>query len=447
MDESEIGLQLLNTFTSIFVSPFDYNAITGLIIILILLFFSAMVSGSEIAFFSLTPQDIDDLKGKEDQKSLSIQNHIDNPKELLAIILISNNFINVAIVVLSAWTSNLLFDFSNSPTLGFLIQVITITAFILLFGEIMPKIYARQKAFFFINIMSSPLHFMKKIFKPLMLLLVHSTNVIDKRLQKSTNEISMSELSEAVELTHNQDEEKDEENAKILKSITTYGEIEVKEIMIARVNVDGLDINTSWKQVKENIRDWGYSRIPVFEESFDTIKGILYIKDLLAHLEDDNFEWQSVIREAFYVPENKKINALLQEIKQKKIHLAIVVDEYGGTSGIVTLEDVLEEVVGEISDEFDEKETDLYLKVVGENCWLFDAKTSIKDLCKVLDISPNFFDLVKGESDSIAGLILELLGDFPKINQKIIFKNIEFEVIMMDNRRIKRVNVKRLPNE
>jgi len=251
-------------------------------------------------------------------------------------------------------------------------------------------------------------------------------------------------LSEIVEIANANNNKSELEEAKILKSITTFGETDVKEIMKARVDVFAVNISTPTEQLIELIKEQGYSRIPIFKENYDGVEGVLYIKDLLSHLNDKLFHWQDLIRQAFFVPENKKINDLLQEFKKKKIHLAIVVDEYGGTSGIVTLEDILEEIVGEISDEFDIKEDSLSYKKIDEKTWVFDAKTSINDLCKIINIDAYYFDKIKGESDSIAGLILELKGEFPKINDIIKYNNIEFEVLMMDNRRIKRIKLKML---
>jgi gliding motility-associated protein GldE len=446
MDESEAGFLAINwIITNLTVlKPFDISMLMGIFTVVALLIFSGLISGSEIAFFSIDPNQFKELEESEDKTDALIINHLENPKRLLAIILVSNNFVNVAIVLISAWLSGEMFDFSSAPVVGFIIQVVVITGMLLLFGEIMPKIYARQKVLMFVRMMAKPISILGNIFKPLVMLLVNSTNMIDKRIQKRKNSLSMSELSEVVDIAHANSEDVETEEVKILKSITTFGETEVSEIMRARVDVAALDIKTPFAEVIEFIKEWGYSRIPVFEESFDHVKGILYIKDMLSHLNDDDFGWQSLIRDAFFIPENKKINDLLQEFKRRKIHMAIVVDEYGGTSGIVTLEDVLEEIVGEISDEFDIKEQEKDYKKLGENLYVFEAKTSINDLSKVLDLDPDFFDEVKGESDSIAGLILELTGDFPKINDVVKYKNVEFEVMMMDNRRIKKVKIKLL---
>jgi len=443
MQELETGLLAINWFTTLLgiLQPFDFSIVIGLLAIIILLIFSGLISGSEIAFFSIKPSLLKEIKNSEDKKDKLIAALISNPKRLLATILVSNNFVNVAIILIAAWLSNVAFDFSSVPVWGFIFQVVVITVVLLLFGEIMPKIYARQKVEKFMRMMAKPVIVLGKIFNPLVSLMVKSTNLMDKRLTNKKNSLTMSELSEVVDIAHANSDEVENEEVKILKGIATFGETEVSEIMKARVDVAAIDTNSSFEEVVDFIKESGFSRLPVFEEDFDHMKGILYIKDLLSNLSDKEFKWQALIRDAFFVPENKKINDLLQEFKKKKIHLAIVVDEYGGTSGIVTLEDVLEEIVGEISDEFDVKEADRDFKKIEDHSWVFEAKVSLNDLCKVVGINPDYFNEVKGEADSIAGLILELLGDFPKINDVVSYQNIEFVVMMMDNRRIKKVKV------
>ena len=446
MDLSEAGFNRMVLLTNVNLSTsFDISVLIAIFFIVALLILSGLISGSEIAFFSLNPSQIKELENSEDETDKLIINHLNNPKQLLATILISNNFVNVAIVLISAWLSAKIFDFSTSPLLGFIIQVFVITGMLLLFGEIMPKIYARQKVLMFVRMMASPIKVMSRIFYPLVVLLVKSTSVIDKRLMKKKSGLSMSELSEAVDIAHSKSENEDvPEDAKILKGIATFGETEVSEIMKARVDVAAVSLDTPFNELIDKVKEWGYSRIPVYEESFDNVKGILYIKDLLSHLGEESFDWQGLIRETLFVPENKKINDLLQEFKRRKIHLAVVVDEYGGTSGIVTLEDVLEEIVGEISDEFDNKENNADFKKTSENTWVFEAKTSLNDLCKITGLDPDIFDSAKGDSDTIAGLILEITGDFPKINDIVKFKDMEFKILMMDKRRIKKVEFKKL---
>ncbi len=449
MDESEPGLILLNHLVdlTILFKPFSIDAFFSIISILILIVFSGLISGSEIAFFSMEPNDIEEIKSQKSPVNDKIMNHLEHPKRLLATILISNNFINVRIVLISTYLTQILFDFSAFPLLGFLIQVIAITALILLFGEIIPKIYAKNNVLYFVRLMAGPLHTLEKIFRPLVRILVHSTGIIDKRIGNKKEAISMTELSEAVDLAAAKSEDEEEvDEQMILKGIATYGKTDVKEIMKARVDVSALEVGTPFPKVLESVREWGYSRIPVYRETLDQIEGILYIKDLLSFIDADDYPWESKVRPAFFVPENKKINDLLQEFRKNRIHLAIVVDEYGGTSGIVTLEDVLEEIVGDISDEFDNQNEDFVYNQIDEHTWVFEAKTTILDFCKVVGLDSEIFEEVKGESDSIAGLILEIKGDFPEKGEEIVFQNITFEVIKMDERRISRVRVK-IPEE
>ena len=439
-----ILLTYIPTIPSIFIG-FTFSSVVMLVIIALLLLLSGMISGSEIAFFSINPTLRDEIEESESKSSINVLKLLNSPKDLLAGILISNNFINIGIVLLSTLFTQEIFDFSQTPILGFIIQVILITSVLLLFGEIMPKIMAKQKPMVFIGIMTKPLLLILKIFRPLIFVLSKTTSVIDKHLENKKPQLSMEDLSDVVDLAGELDNmEVEEEDKKILKGIATFGDTEVSEIMKARVDVKALDYDVDFSEVIEHIQEWGYSRIPVFSESLDKIKGVLYVKDLLSYLDEDDLLWKSKIRPAFFVPENKKINDLLQEFRAKKIHLAIVVDEYGGTSGIVTLEDVLEEIVGEISDEYDVESEDFQFKKIADNTWVFEAKSSINDFCKAIEIDNEIFDEVRGEADSLAGLVLEIKGDFPKIHEKLKSQGFEFEVLEMDKRRISRVKVKKL---
>ena len=443
MDESGPGLYFLNhifTLNSVLL-PFSMDAVFSMLSIIILIIMSGLVSGSEIAFFSLDPTQLEELKGQKDPKSSQILKLIESPKSLLAGILISNNFINVSIILISTFLTQIMFDFGQHQILGFLFQVIGITSILLLFGEIIPKIYAKNNGLFFIHLMAGPLVFSQKLFKPLIKILVYSTSIIDKRISRKKNALSMNDLSDVVDLAAAQSEGEDVDEQMLLKGIATYGETDVKEIMKARVDVSAIEINAPFEEVLQSVREWGYSRIPVYEGTLDEIRGTLYIKDLLSFIDDKTYNWNKKIRKAFFVPENKKINDLLQEFRQKRIHMAIVVDEYGGTSGIVTLEDVLEEIVGDINDEFDTQNEDFIYNQIDDNTWIFEAKTTLLDFCKVVHIDSDIFDEVKGESDSIAGLILEIKGDFPKEGEEISFEGIRFEVTSMDERRISRVRV------
>ncbi|MCK4677033.1 MAG: gliding motility-associated protein GldE [Bacteroidales bacterium] len=405
-----------------------------------LLMCSALIAGSEIAFFSLSPLQTEEIKTISSKKNKLITSLLENPKYLLATILISNNFVIVSIVILSTYLTSELFDLHAHPVVTFISQVIIVTTLILLFGEILPKIYATQYPVRFANIMARPLLILKKLCFPLSLFLVRSTSLIDKRISKKGTGISRSDLSKAVDFTS--DESTPEEEKNILKGIAKFGATEVREIMKSRVDVTAVDSKTKFPELIEIINDSGYSRIPVFEESFDNILGILYVKDLLPHLgKPTDFQWLFLIRPAIFVPEIKRINDLLKEFKVKKIHLAIVVDEYGGTSGIITLEDILEEIVGEISDEFDTESDMIIYKKLDDNNYLFEGKTLINDFCKILKIDDEIFDEVKGESESLAGLILEIVGRMPEKNEQVSFKEYRFKIISADKRRIKQIKL------
>jgi len=437
-------LSYIPNISSIFIG-FTFESVLVLLSILVLLLFSGMISGSEIAFFSISPAQKDEINERETKLSQKIIRLLNQPKDLLAGILIINNFINIAIVLLFTILTKEVFDFTQSPILGFVFQVVLITSVLLLFGEIMPKILAKQRPVVFIELMTNQLLFVLKIFKPLIYILSKTTSVIDKHLENKKPQLSMDDLSDVVDLAGELDNMAvEEEDKKILKGIATFGDTEVSEIMKARVDVKAIDYQVDFSEVINHIQEWGYSRIPVFEESLDNIKGVLYVKDLLTYLDKDNLNWKTKIRSAFFVPENKKINDLLQEFRSKKIHLAIVVDEYGGTSGIVTLEDVLEEIVGEISDEYDIENDDFQYTKTDNNVWVFEAKSSILDFSKIIDVDNEIFDEIRGESDSLAGLILEIKGDFPNVHEKLVHENIEFEVLKMDKRRISRVKIKKL---
>lgn len=362
------------------------------------------------------------------------------PKRLLATILISNNFANMGIVIISTYVSSQLFEFSTSPILGFLVQVIVITSLILLVGEIMPKVYATQYAMRIALGMAGTIHFLVRLFYPLSSILVSSSYIIDKRLSKRKYPLLMSDLSDAVDITS--DASTSEENRKMLKSIARFGDLAASEIMKSRTEVTAIDIDAGFAEVMRIIRESGYSRIPVYKDTFDNITGLLYIKDLLRYSgQDDTFAWQSLLRPVFFVPESKRISDLLTEFQQKKIHLAVVVDEYGGTSGIITLEDIIEEIVGEINDEFDAESDTMPFVKVDEHTYIFEGKTSLNDFCKIVNVDDEIFDPVKGEADTLAGLVLELAGKIPVAQECVNFAAYTFCVEAADKRRIKRVRV------
>lgn len=430
------------TFSNITVHPISMSIIIYFIIMILLLIASALISGSEVAFFSLSPKSLSKLKKSKVATDSLVLELLDKPKRLLATILIGNNFVNVGIVILSTFITLSIFDFSASPTVGFIFQVIIVTFLLLLFGEIIPKVYATKYALSFAQFMVYPILFMGKIFRPISSFLIYSTSIVNKRIERKSKNISIDDLSHALDLTS----EELEDDKKILKGIVKFGNIEVKKIMKSRVDIVAVDISTEYKSLISTIIDSGYSRIPIYEENFDDIKGILYIKDLLPHLDKkDDFQWSKLIRTPYFVPETKKISDLLEEFQEKKIHLAIVIDEYGGTSGIITLEDIIEEIVGEISDEFDEDETQF--SKIDANSFLFEGKTLLNDFYKIIETEDDIFDDVKGDADTLAGLILEIKGEIPKQHEVINYKNYEFKIKAADNRRIKQIIVKINPEK
>ena len=414
--------------------PLSFSAYVSLILGILLLFCSAFVSASEVAFFSLEPQDVDELRQKESTNASKVLKLLEYPQKLLATILISNNFVNVAIIILITYFSTSLFDFSMAPIWGFVIQTIVITFLLLLFGEIMPKVYATQYPMKMALFAASTLLTLEKVLSPFVALLVKSSAIMNTDKVKTRNNISMDELSQALELTS--DTEEDEKD--MLEGIIKFGNIQVADIMRSRVDIVSVEIKSSYKELMRVIVESGYSRIPVFAENHDNIKGLIYSKDLLPHLEKpDNFRWQTLIRPAYFVPESKKIDDLLKEFQEAKVHLAIVVDEYGGTSGLVTLEDILEEIVGDISDEYDDEEK-LYVKV-DDDTYVFEGKILLNDFYKITDIDESVFEKVTEDVETLAGLVLELKGEIPKKGDKVNMGPYEFEVVAVDNRRINKI--------
>lgn len=399
-----------------------------------------MSSASETAFFSLKPNDINELansRRRSDNVVLEIRR---KPKTLLATILILNNLFNVTITILSTYIMSLLFDMKANPMATFILNVVIVTSLVLILGEMMPKIFAAKKAMAIAVFLARPLNVMMKVFRPLSGILVNSTAFIDKRLARKTSTLSLSDLSTAVEITT---DDTPPEEREMLKGIATFGEKEVSSVMQARVNVFAIPDTFEFEQLIRIIVENGFSRIPVYHDDLDEIVGILYVKDLLPHIDKKEFAWQKLVRQAVFVPENKKINDLFQDFRAGKTHIAIVVDEYGGTSGIITMEDILEEIVGDISDEFDEVKENEYYTKINDQVYLFEAQISIVDFCKVYDISEDYFDDVKGESDTIAGLILEIEGQIPKVGNKCGYKDFLFETAKADKRRIIQVKVVR----
>jgi gliding motility-associated protein GldE len=413
-----------------------------LALVLVLIFLSALFSGSEVAFFSLKQESLDKIKNKDGLSSKYLIRLLSHPKYLLSTLLIMNNLLNVGVIIL---TSYLLMGFSNdftqNPVLRFIVEVVIITSILLLFGEIAPKVYATKKNIQLASLMALPLSFLSYVLTPFNKILVSSTQLIEKRLETKKDNISAEELSQAIDITIDKNTDKNEER-KILKGLIEFGNTSVKQIMCNRMNVTALDSKSGFKEILKEVKRCGFSRIPVFEEDIDNIKGIIYSKDLLAHTNEGNkFNWISLTRKPIFVPENKKISKLLKEFQAKKIHLAIIVDEYGGTSGIVTLEDILEEIVGDIKDEYDQ-EAKAFIKV-SEKEFIFDGNFLLSDILKIMEIKPGYFDDEKGDADSIGGLILEINGNMPDFRQKISYKDYSMTIESVGRKSINRVRLVR----
>lgn len=424
--------------SDVLVQPISLNAIVALLCILVLLYVSAFVSASEVAYFSLTPHDMEDINNEDNPKNKNIALLLQTPEYLLATILITNNMVNVSIIILSSYFINATLDFSAVPVLGFVFESVLITFVILLVSEIMPKIYAQQHSLVMARKASGTLWVLQKILRPFSKILVTSTSLVNKRLMrhKHNNNLSMDELSQALELTS----DAIEEDTDILKGIVSFGNLTAAGVMTSRMDMVTLDVQASFDQVIDCIVEHEYSRIPVLQGTYDNIRGVLYAKDLIPHLsKGPNFKWQTLIRPPYFVPETKKLDDLLQEFQKNKIHIAIVVDEFGGTSGIVTLEDVLEEIVGEISDEYDEEDS-LYTQLDG-NTFVFEAKILLTDFFKATFINPEEFHNKLEEVDTLAGLILELKGDFPVLHEVVCYDRYQFEIMELDERRILKVKL------
>lgn len=403
----------------------------------ILLILSGFASGSEIAFFSLSPQDLSELDPDKNPTDEKIQMLRQDSERTLATILITNNFVNVTIIMLCNFVFGKVVDFGGAVWLQILCITVLLTFLLLLFGEIMPKIFARQNPLAFCRRITGPLLLMRKLFWPIETVLLHSGILAEKVVKQDSRVLSVDDLEQALELT-DKNEIKEEES--MLQGIIRFGDETAKEVMTSRQDVVDLDIKSSFQDVLNCIVENNYSRIPVYQDNSDNIRGVLYIKDLLPHLSKPaNFRWQSLIRPPYFVPETKKIDDLLREFQDNKVHIAIVVDEFGGTSGIVTLEDILEEIVGEINDEYDEEERN-YTKL-NQNTYVFEGKTLLTDFCKILEISDEEFEEVEGDADTLAGLLLELKGDFPVVHEKFYYKNYQFEILEIEGRRIAKVKV------
>ncbi|UXX80276.1 gliding motility-associated protein GldE [Reichenbachiella carrageenanivorans] len=425
--------------TTILTSGDIYLLVFSLIGIGLLFFGSALVSGSEVAYFSLTHDQLLDTEQAETTVRDKIIHLLGHPKQLLATILILNNFINISIVMLSTYvTAALLGDVLSG---GAIIVTLTIViTFLMVFlGEIVPKVYANQNSMAFAKRTAGLLAVSFRVFQPLAWLLIKVSNVIERRIERKGYRVSVDDLNQALDLAA--EDETTEEEKGILKGIVNFGTLSVKQVMKSRMDITAIDLETDFHELMNQINKTGYSRIPVYKETIDKIEGILYIKDLLPHVsEEENFRWQELLRPGFFVPETKKIDTLFKDFQEKRIHIAIVVDEYGGTSGLITMEDVIEEIVGEINDEFDE-DTDIAYSKLDNNTFIFEGKTSLMDFCKLAGVDHKAFDVVKGESESLGGLLLEINSMLPNAGEKIVFENFQFTTVAVNDKRIKKVRV------
>ena len=427
---------LVDFSSYISVNPIDINVVVAILLVILLLLLSGFASASEIAFFSLSPTDVESLDPDKSSSDKLIELLRDDSERTLATVLITNNLVNVAVIMLCNYIFGSLFTF-GAEWLQFLCVTILLTFLLLLFGEIIPKVYSRRRPLAFCRKAVKGIMFFRRLFWPIETILLKSGAFAEKVIQKENRQLSVDELEQALELT-DKEEIKDEQS--MLQGIIRFGDETAKEIMTSRQDIVDLDIRCSYDTVLKCIVENNYSRIPVYQDNQDNIRGVLYIKDLLPHLSKGaSFRWQSLIRPPYFVPETKKIDDLLRDFQENKVHIAIVVDEFGGTSGIVTLEDILEEIVGEINDEFDEDERN-YTKLAS-NTYLFEGKTLLKDFLKILNLPDDEFDDIEGDADSLAGLLLEIKGDFPAVHEVLIYKDYKFEVLEIEERRISKVKV------
>ena len=419
-----------------FLTP-SFGAVFSGILACVLLIVSGFASGSEIAFFSLSPNDLNELEESNDKCDRQIMELRNDSERTLATILITNNLVNVTIIMLCNYFFSHLVDFGNAVWLEFVVITVLLTFLLLLFGEIIPKVYCSQHALAVCRKFAGSIIVLRRVFRPLATVLIRSGILAEKVVQTENHVLSVDDLEQALELT-DKTELKDEQI--MLEGIVRFGDETAKEIMTSRQDVVALDFRSPFPEVLHCIVENNYSRIPVYQDSIDNVRGILYIKDLLPHLgKPATFRWQSLIRPPYFVPETKKIDDLLREFQANKVHIAIVVDEFGGTSGLVTLEDILEEIVGEINDEYDEDEKN-YVRV-NANTYVFEAKTLLSDFYKVLRLDDDTFEEIEGDADTLAGLMLELKGDFPAVHEKLEYKNFTFEILALDERRISKVKV------
>ena len=421
------------SFKALFLA-IDPSIVTGFVLLFLLLFFSALVSGAEVALFSLTRSDIEEGLEQKSKRIQIIARLLERPKKLLATILVANNFINVGIVILFAFLGETIFESMTSVILRFIVEVVIVTFLILLFGEILPKIYANRNRVKFATFMAHPLNVLDVLLSPLSLPMRSITIAIHNKLGKQKSNLSVDQLSQALSLTSEEHTTKEEQ--KILQGIVSFGNTDTKQVMRPRIDIFALSVDQKYTEIMQEIVENGYSRIPVYRENIDKIEGILYVKDLLPYIDRKQFDWTTLMREPFFVPENKKLDDLMAEFQEKKVHLAVVVDEYGGTSGLISLEDIIEEIVGDISDEFDDE--DLKYSKLDDHNFVFEGKTALKDFYKIIKVEDEIaFEENKGEAETVAGFVLEISKNFPKLNSKINFKTYAFTIEALDKKRIK----------
>lgn len=427
--DPEPGLTFLDTL--------DTNLLFGSLSVVLLLFCSAMISAAEVALFSLSQNDLTKLSQQNPNKSQLVSQLLQKPKKLLATLLLANNFVNIGIVIIFSFLSNSLFAGIVSPVVKFVVEVVLVTFLILLFGEVLPKVYASRNNIKFAARIARPIWLLDQLLSPLSLPMRAVTVYLHKKLGRQKTNISVDQLSQALEMTSSDDTTSEEQ--KILEGIVSFGNTDTKQVMSPRIDIFALEIEETFAEIYPKIVEKGYSRIPVFRENIDHIEGVLFVKDLIPHIHKKEFNWNSLLREPFFVPENKKLDDLLKDFQSMKSHLAIVVDEYGGTSGLVSLEDVIEEIVGDISDEFDDE--NISYSQIDEKNFLFEGKMNLKDFYRIVNVDEEAFEDRKGEAETLAGFILELLGNFPKKGQKIHFSTVTFTVEVVDKKRVKQLKV------
>ncbi|AOZ99427.1 MULTISPECIES: gliding motility-associated protein GldE [Flavobacterium] len=420
-----------------FVYTVDLDLLFGFAGIFVLLFCSAVVSGAEVALFSLSQKDIDDTLQENLSTGKILSELLQRPKKLLATLLVANNFINIGVVILFSFIGSDLFAAVTSPVLKFIFEVIVVTFLLLLFGEVMPKVYASRNNVKFAKSIAYPISILDRLLSPISIPMRGATVYLHNKLGKQKTNFSVDQLSQALELTSTDETSTDEQ--KILEGIVSFGNTDTRQVMSPRIDIFALEITASFSEIYAKILEKGYSRIPVYRDNIDQIEGVLFIKDLLPHIDKEQFDWTTLIREPFFVPENKKLDNLLKDFQSMKSHLAIVVDEYGGTSGLVSLEDVIEEIVGDISDEFDDE--DINFSQIDDRNYLFEGKINLKDFYRIVDVNEEIFEENKGEAETLAGFILEISGNFPVKGQKITFENCLFTIEVVDKKRIKQIKV------